>query len=455
MCIAMKFLFRSAFVIIFFLFQMTIVYAMDFKESYEKILAENSEYKAQLFRVESAKSDVTLARADLLPSLSLSANYGLTQEVNDILSTAGSGISTRESNTFNSTRTVISLQQTLFDISKSSSLQRVKSEYIEAGLELLEIREQLILELVSLYTNYLSLIDRNRVTERELKALEKHQELTLQRHELGLGILTDVYEAQSRFQLVFADSIQMKFQADQTLRQLKVLLGENVNSLSVFNDDYFKADIAKPVFEELDFVITNNTLLAEQRIETAKQVLKFAKAQYYPTLDLVGSSSRLKGDEQNVFSSLGDDRTDNQLMLSLEVPLFAGFGNKARKNSARYDLRAVEEDAASIINQANSEYKINTLNLESNYRRLLIFKDANLASLKALKLRESAYIQGLSSNLDLLDSLRESFNTERLYRDAVYQYINSYFTYVASHREITEADIEFFNQHLCKTPTEC
>lgn len=462
---------------------------IDFVGAYKVALTQNGDYQAQLYRYKASKSDVWAARSALLPQLSIQGSYGAVEEFRDVLDgpfngrpvgvpdplpEPEEGESTPEEDEAEEpqpleigglslqgrsvpieddyeTGTVsLNLEQTLFDRKKWTTIGRSKSLREEQRLELLETREALILDLVAAYTGVLGAQDRAEISQRELAALGRHRDLTLQRYREGLGTLTDSHESESRYQLVLADSLQNDFEINQFQNRLTVLLGEQVARVSPLHEDF---NAVTSVTGSDDYIVerpslfkTNDVLLAEQRVRSARYQAKNANADFWPTLSLVGSSRYTR----ETFSLLTTDNENyrNQVMLQLEVPLFAGFGTFASSRAARHELYASKAGAKISRDRAIANFMDSEANFRASYQRLLAFERANQSSQHALALRQKGYLEGLSSNLDLLDALRDSFRTERSYRTAIYDYLVRYFDYVASHREITDSDIEFLNSYL-------
>ena len=440
--------------------------ALDFKEAYEQVLSNNGEYRAQVSRLKAAKADVWAARSQLLPQISLSGNVGVSDENRQTL-VGTSGLSVNDvgeplpinsrtfagnelpfGDTFNNGDATLSIEQVLFDLSTWYAAKEASSEQKASYYQFLRLREGLILELVTTYTNYLDARQRKLITESELKALANHKTLTQRRQDDGLGTATDVNEADSRYQLVYADFLQTDFEVNQALRQLDVLLGSRVEAATGLQPDFSIRLLDEPDFNNVEFTDTHDTLLAKQDVKSAQFRSKQSSSKFLPTLRLTGRS-RYLDQEESLFQP-EDRRLTNSVMLELQVPLFASFGNVSRKKSDRLELEARKALEENSMEQARSEFEISQLNFRSSYERLKALEAAFRASKAALKLREKGFLEGLSSNLDLLDALRDTFRTERLYQTGIYEYFRQYYQFAASYREINDDDIDFLNNFLMK-----
>lgn len=439
-------------------------YALDFEKAYQQVLSNNAEYRAQLFRLKSAKADVRSARSQLLPQVSFNGSYTLSEENRQTL-VGTSGLSVDDvgaplpvnprsfagnqlpfGDDFGNGDATLTIEQVLFDLSTWYSVKEVSSQKKASYYQLLRLRKNLILELVTVYTRYLGAVARKRVTSEELKALANHRTLTTRRRDDDLGTATDVNEADSRYQLVYSDFLQLDFEIKQALKQLSVLLGEDLGAPIGLREQFSISELGEPNFSDVVFNETHDTLLAKQEVTTAKLRVKQSNSKFLPTLRLTGRS-RYLDQELNLFQP-EDRRFTNSVALELEIPLFAGFGNVARSKSDRFEFKARESTLENTLKEAKSDFEIKKLNFEISYQRLNAVEAAFNASKSALKLREKGFLEGLSSNLDLLDAFRDTYRTDRLYQTALYDYFRNYYEFIASYREIEESDIDFLNRFL-------
>ena len=146
----------------------------------------------------------------------------------------------------------------------------------------------------------------------------------------------------------------------------------------------------------------------------------------------------------------------NQTMMHMGRPLaiglfaFTAFAYGCLTYSFYMDDFSVQYVAQNSKLRAQSDFEIGKAQFVTSYNRLKALEAAYSASEGALNLREKGYLEGLSSNLDLLDALRDTYRAERLYTTAVYEYFRQYYQFIATHREITDSDILFFNKFLAK-----
>lgn len=446
------------------------VYAMDFQSAYDLMLKNNGDYQAELHQYKASRYDAGEALSNYFPSVSLSADYGHSQGYNkafdqpiingmgnSINETDGSevsepslaggvrfdGLAVSSQGEYDSGSATFNLTQPIINKALWNNVSRAKSQSKESYYELLIKRETLILELLKAYTNLLNAKDEQRILSEELAALDKHRNLTKRRHEEGLGTLTDVYEAESRYKLAAASLLSARFEIGVFTRELEVLVGEKISDVDQVLGSYVASlDIGLEGFDP-ENIKNNNILLAEQSVKTALYERRRRRSAFLPTLNFRAQSSYNRSEFSNISNE--SDNQSNRLFLELEVPLFSSFGNFAAVKSATHTLKSEKALLRDTLNQERNAMVNSRLNYRTSYERLVAFEDAYKASKQALDLREKSFLEGLSSNLDLLDAVRDTYRSERSWRDAVYALINSKMELIASIREISDADIDDVN----------
>ena len=440
--------------------------ALDFETAYKLMLENNGEYQAALLNYKASKFDTKVAVSNYLPSVDLNGNYGRTNERIETRnqlsddSTDANNNSTgvdfddeivNEEGSFNSGSVSLDITQPIFNKSLLSNIKRTKSLSKEAYYEWTELHENLILRLLETYTNFLNATDEYLILSKELDALEQHRQLTKKRHDQGLGNLTDLYESDARYELAKAEQLSAEFNKDRFLFDLEVLTGIEIKNVQpLFTQFRPTVDSGLSSFD-IETVSDGEVLLAEQRVKTASHELKQRKSAFAPILNLRAQSTYSTSEFSDVSSD--QDSQSERVFLELEIPLFAGFGNVAGVKGARYRLSAQQASLLDIKRGFNAEFETNRRNYQISYQRLKSFERAYLANKKALELREKAFIEGLSSNLDLLDSVRSAFLAERSWRESLYGFINSKMALISSIKEINSSDIQGFNNYFKEQET--
>ena len=113
------------------------------------------------------------------------------------------------------------------------------------------------------------------------------------------------------------------------------------------------------------------------------------------------------------FSSIG---------LNLKVPLFTGFGTKARVKQADVELRTVQENIKDTQLALDLDYKNAKTQIENSIITLQNQKENMRLADEILKNINNNYLQGLASLTDLLDAENASTEAQNNYTAAILDY---------------------------------
>ena len=165
--------------------------------------------------------------------------------------------------------------------------------------------------------------------------------------------------------------------------------------------------------------IRSNILLEEANLQAQK-------AEYYPSLSIVGNYSiTAQQDGSPVFfgSSENQRTTLGTAGLAISLPIFTGFSRDARVQQVRANIRQNEYRLERLENQALSELRTLMDNVNEARQRAASQKQAVAQAQRGFEIASAEYNAGIGSRLQTSEAelaLRESeFN----YAQAVYDYL--------------------------------
>ena len=400
--------------------QDALVYALENKADAKKakLKVENSEYQIQEVR----------SRA--LPQIS--ANGSLTY--NPILQTnvidggsfgqPGTTIQAVFGQKWNSVGT-LSLTQALFDQSVFTGLKAAKStrEFYQINNQLTE--EQVIERVANNY--YQVYVQRQNLTviDSTYKNTTKVRDIIKGQYDNGLAKKIDL------------DRVSVKISNINTMRQQvlnAVQIQENALKFYMGMPIETQIEIPQTAFEVSPHSLSEipNTAIRTEYLLLKKQeqLLTYQKkaieASYYPTLSLsagynfIGQGPKMPigakpadGVYWSDFSSIG---------LNLKVPIFTGFGTRAKVRQADIDLQTVKED----LNDTKLSLDLAFANAKTQIDNSLITitnqkENAQLAK-EVLENTRNNYVQGLASLTDLLDAENALTEAQNNYTSAILEY---------------------------------
>jgi outer membrane protein len=108
--------------------------------------------------------------------------------------------------------------------------------------------------------------------------------------------------------------------------------------------------------------------------------------------------------------------------LNLRVPIFSGFGTKARVQKADIELRKHQEDMTNTQLALKKEYYDALANIENNLATLRTQRENAALAQSVLSDTKNNYYNGLATLTDLLDSENALVEAQNNYNTALLEY---------------------------------
>lgn len=395
-----------------------------------------------------------LARAALLPQLSLNANVGYAdsetkpkKSEHDFLKSDDKG---REFSVG------LTLQQQLLNMSSWYTFKGGKELSKQAEIKFLDNQQDLISRTVQAYFEVLRAESNLASSVAEEKAMKQQLDQMQQRFDVGLVAITDVNEAQAAYDMANVGLIANKGHLQIAYQALSVLTGKNYDSIDSLAQDFPVVSPEPADMQEwVNKSLLNNPkiLLAESNVSAAEYQAKAAKADHYPTIALQANirKANTKGDRlmfgQNL-KNLEADSDSWQVGVGLSMPLYSGggVGAKRRQAYAQYDM-AKENTVGTervITQQTRSQFITALTSMQTVSAR----KQAIVSADSALDAIQSGYDVGTRNIVDVLNAQRNLFAAERDYHNARYDYINSMIELKYLAGTLSPEDINHLSQWL-------
>lgn len=397
-----------------------LVYALENKADAKKarLQVENSEYKIQEVR----------SRA--LPQIS--ANGNLTH--NPIIQTTvidgagfgqpGTTIQAAFGQKWTSTAGV-SLTQTIFDQSVFTGLRAARStrEFYQINDQLTE--EQVIERVANNYYSVyvqkerLVLLDSNYVNTTKVRDIVKGQ------FDNGLAKKIDLDRIVVKMSNIDTERQQIKNQITLQENALKFYMGMPIETV---------IDMPKEEFEVVPAALTevpnteNRTeyLLLKKQEELLVFNKKAVEAGYYPTLSLTAGYNYIgQGPQMPWFAkpSNGVYWSDfSAIGLNLHVPIFTGFGTRAKVRQADVEIRSLQEDMKDTKLSLDLDYRNAMADIDNNLITIKNQKENMQLATEILSNTKNNYLQGLASLTDLLDAENAQLEAQNNFTRAVLNY---------------------------------
>ena len=406
------------------------VKSLTLKEAINYALENKADAKKAKLKVENSNYQIQEVRSRALPQITAngSLNYNPILQTTVIDGAAfgqpGTVIQAAFGQKWSSTAG-LSLTQALFDQTVFTGLKAAKStrEFYQINNQLTE--EQVIERVANNY--YQVYVQRQNLTviDSTYKNTTKVRDIIKGQYDNGLAKKIDL------------DRVSVKISNINTMRQQvlnAVQIQENALKFYMGMPIETQIEIPQTAFEVSPHSLSEipNTAIRTEYLLLKKQeqLLTYQKkaieASYYPTLSLsagynfIGQGPKMPiaakpsdGVYWSDFSSIG---------LNLKVPIFTGFGTRAKVRQADIDLQTVKED----LNDTKLSLDLAFANAKTQIDNSLITitnqkENAQLAK-EVLENARNNYVQGLASLTDLLDAENALTEAQNNYTSAILEY---------------------------------
>lgn len=382
--------------------------AADLMQVYREALANDARFAAARAEREAGQEKVVQARAGLLPAIGASAS---TAWNDGEARTATASLDRR----YNSNGYAVQLTQPLFRWQnwvqyKQGELQTALSES-QYGLS----RQDLILRVADAYFNVLNAQDALDAVTQLRSAAAEQLELARKSFEVGTVTITDVHEAQSRFDLASAQEIAARNDLDVRRQTLAQVIGREPDPLAGLRPG---VQLQRPQPDSIaDWVSAAEQgsygVQAQQLArEIAAREVERARAGHLPTLDLVASHGL------NNRPAISTERSENtSIGLQLNVPLYQGGSISSREREAAALRIKADADLEDARRSAALAARQSYLGVTNGMAQVRALEAARISSTSALEANRLGYEVGVRINIDVLNAQTQLADTlQRLAR---------------------------------------
>lgn len=404
--------------------------SLSLKDAISYALENKADAKKAKLKVENSEYQIQEVRSRALPQIS--ANGNLTY--NPILQTTvidgagfgapGTTIKAAFGQKWNSVGGV-SLSQALFDQSVFTGLKAAKTtrEFYQLNDQMTE--EQVIENVANNYYQIFVLRQKLSLLESSYGTTEKVRDIVKGQFENGIAKKIDLDRMNVKISNVNTQKQQIINALQLQENALKFYIGMPINSEIEIPQSEF--EMTPAALTEAPNASTRSEFLILKKQEELLYLNKQAvKAGYYPTLSMAANYNYIgQGPEMPFFKKPSDGvywSDFSSISLNLKVPIFTGFGTRAKVRQADVELRTIKEDIKDTQLALDLDYKNAKTQIENSIITITNQKENMRLAQEILKNTNNNYIQGLASLTDLLDAENASTEAQNNYTAAILDY---------------------------------
>jgi outer membrane protein len=399
-----------------------------------------------------AQEKLVQGKALLLPTATLGANAGHThtdlERTGGITNIGRSGYDDYETYGYS-----LNINQPLYRKQNSIQYEQSKIQVAQAGEQLNTANQELMLRVSQAYFDVLLAQDKIDLIAAQKSAISRQLEQAKANFEVGSSTITDVHEAQARFDLTLAQEIAAVNELEAKKHAIQAVTGQMPQRLATARNDLHAA-IPEPVEMEkwVEIAEQNNLALKIQRqsLQLASQEVERTRAGHLPTLDVVGSynDTRANGGTSSDLVGYNRGMKAATVGLQLEIPLYQGGAISSRAREAVANQQKTQDDVEAARRQADLQTRQAFLNVTSSVAQVKAYEQALVSSQSQLDSTTLGYDVGVRTSVDVLNAQQQFYSAKRDLLQARYSWLLSVLQLKAAAGVLSETDLAATNSLL-------
>lgn len=320
----------------------------------------------------------------------------------------------------------ITLNQAIYDQSVFIGLKAAKStrEFYQINAQLTD--EQIIEKVANAY--YQVYVTRQNLTvlDNNLKNTSKVKDIIQGQFDNGLAKKIDLDRTLVRISNINTQRQQTLNAVSLQENSLKFLMGMPIETKISIPETEFQITATAFSAQAPDTTTRTEYLLLKKNEQLLQYQKKSVVAGYYPTLSLTGSYNYIgQGPEMPWFKKPSDGVywTDYAAIgLNLNIPLFTGFGTRAKVRQAENKLESIKVDLEETKLSLDLEYENAKTQIDNSIISINNQKENAKLAQEVLTNTNNNYTQGLATLTELLDAENELVEAQNNYTTSLLDY---------------------------------
>jgi adhesin transport system outer membrane protein len=367
------------------------------------LLQEHPDIRRARNEAAASRSRIEEARAAYLPRLELSGDTGAERTDDPARRQAGLGAFSIRRDKLTLTAT-----QNIFNgFRDEAGLNAAELGHVEQQMSLENTRQELLFQGLNQYLDVLRNVRLIAVAQNTEATIRTQLRLEDERVQRGSGIAVDVLQAKSRLQVAKEQRVAFEGRLQEALARYKQLFGHMPEVSSLEEGRPPEGIVPSGLDGAIETAVQYHPALRQTRYQAdiAREQRRVASADYYPTLDLVGTLDY----EDNIGTTRGVER-EQSLLLRARWEFFSGFRTRSRVESASRTLAARKDSFNFATRRVEEDVRVAWDRLLTERRRVDLLNNAVNLAIEVFNAKKRLREAGKETSLNVLDAEREVFS---------------------------------------------
>ena len=413
---------------------------------YHQALAHDPTLASALSANKAAQEIIEQGKALYRPTVNFSADANATQSHIRYLS----GTPPPGSTSFENLKVTIEARQPIYRKQNLVEMDQAITQVSLADKQYHLSQQDLILRSTQAYFDVLIAQDKIGLINAQKAAILSQLDQAKATFEVGTATITDVNEAQARYDLIIAQGIAAVNEFEIAKRSVEAITGELPTKLASVKPDIQVTQLSQTMQDWQKVGLQNNLNIQIQQdaLKLAEQEVERANAGHLPTLDAVASvGDSYANGSPSVFST-GNDLKSATIGLQLQIPLYAGGAITSKARQAVLNKQKAQDDVDIARRNTDLETQRAYLNLGTTIAQVKALEQALTSSQSQLDSTKLGYEVGVRTSVDVLNAQQQLFSAKRDLLQARYNYLVNIIRLKAASGLVAEADLQDINQQL-------
>jgi outer membrane protein len=416
---------------------------------YQQALAHDPTLASALSANQAAQEIIEQGKALYRPTVNFNADDNMVQsDIRYINSTRDPSKSNYENYKYG-----IDARQPIYRKQNLIQIAQATTQVSQADKQLYLSQQTLILRTTQAYFEVLIAQDKIDLIDAQKTAISSQLEQAKANFEVGTVTITDVNEAQARYDLTVAQEIAAVNEYQIAKHVLQAITGQFPSKLATVKADIKTNNLAQSMDSWLEVAAQNNLNIQIQQdaAKFSEQEIERYKAGHLPTLDAVASYTDSYANGSASAFSTGNELKTGVIGLQLQIPLYQGGATSSLVRQAALNKQKAQDDVEIARRQTELDTQRAYLNLSTTIAQVKALDQALVSSQSQLDSTKLGYEVGVRTSVDVLNAQQQLFSAKRDLLQARYNYLVNIIRLKAASGVVAEADLLDINQQLVLT----
>ncbi len=415
---------------------------------YHQALAQDPTLASALSANKAAQEIIEQGKALYRPTVNFNASASASQTDIKFIGTGFNQFRTEGRQNFEGYNYGVEARQPIYRKQNLVQMDQSKTQVSQADKQYHLSQQELILRTTQAYFDVLIAQDKIDLIAAQKAAIQSQLEQAKATFEVGTSTITDVNEAQARYDLIVAQEIAAVNEHQIARRSVAAITGEVPAKLATAKADIQVKQLSQSMQDWQQVAVQNNLNIQIQQdaLKLAEQEVERTQAGHLPTLDAVASYS--KNYANGGTSGVGNDLDNATIGLQLQIPLYQGGAISSRARQAVLNKQKALDDIEIARRQTDLETQRAYFNLSTTIAQVKALEQALISSQSQLDSTKLGYEVGVRTSVDVLNAQQQFYSAKRDLLQARYNYLVSIIRLKSATGLVGEADLQDINQQL-------